>query len=168
MQILIHKTSLLRLEVNLRRDAIYLGDPMQLLQEGSDDVAAFVKLPSRLPFGIGKARKVRAGYLGNNAKKLIMPALAKGGQLRVRIVEIQARHLNSEGIDLISISVWGDPADIIPTDPLGRISTISASTILSYSPIATTISMASRISGTKPSGICENSMVRSKINLVHI
>jgi hypothetical protein len=52
---------------------------------------------------------------------LIMPALAKGGQLRVRIVEIQARHLNSEGIDLISISVWGNPADIIPTVPLGRV-----------------------------------------------
>lgn len=121
MQILIHKTSLLRLEVNLRRDAIYLGDPMHLLQEGTDDVAAFVQLPSRLPFGIGKARSVRAGYLGSHAAKLIMPALVKGGQLRVRIVEIQARHLNSEGIDFISISVWGNPADIIPTVPLGRV-----------------------------------------------
>jgi hypothetical protein len=121
MQVLIYKTSLLRLEVNLCRDAIYLGDPLQLVQEGSDDVAAFVNLPSRLPFGIGKARKVRAGYLENHAKKLIVPALAKGGQLRVRIVEIQARHLNSEGIDMISILVWGDPADIIPTVPLGRI-----------------------------------------------
>ena len=121
MQILIHKTSLLRLEVNLRRDAIYLGDPMHLLQEGTDDVAAFVQLPSRLPFGIGKARSVRAGYLGNHAAKLIMPALVKGGQLRVRIVEIQARHLNSEGIDFISISVWGNPADIIPTVPFGRV-----------------------------------------------
>lgn len=121
MQILTYKTSLLRLEVNLCRDAIYLGDPLQLVQEGNDDVAAFVKLPSRLPFGIGKARKVRAGYLENHAKKLIVPVLAKGGQLRVRIVEIQARHLNSEGIDMISISVWGDPADIIPTVPLGRI-----------------------------------------------
>lgn len=121
MQILIHKTSLLRLEVNLRRDAIYLGDPMHLLQEGTDDVAAFVQLPSRLPFGIGKARSVRAGYLGNHAAKLIMPALVKGGQLRVRIVEIQARHLNSDGIDFISISVWGNPADIIPTVPLGRV-----------------------------------------------
>lgn len=121
MQVLIYKTSLLRLEVNLRRDAIYLGDPLQLQQEGSDDVAAFVNLPSLLPFRIGKARKVRAGYLGNHAKKLIVPALAKGVQLRVRIVEIQARHLNSEGTDMISISVWGDPADIIPTVPPGRI-----------------------------------------------
>jgi hypothetical protein len=118
---MIHKTSLLRLEVNLRRDAIYLGDPMQLLLEGTDDVAAFVQLPSRLPFGIGKVRSVRAGYLGNHAEELIMPALVKGGQLRVRIVEIQARHLNSTGIDLISISVWGNPADIIPTVPLGRV-----------------------------------------------
>ncbi len=37
-----------------------------------------------------------------------------------------------------------------------RISTTSASTILSYSPTAITISIASRISGTKPSGICAN------------
>ena len=46
--------------------------------------------------------------------------------------------------------------------------TTSASTILSYSPTATTISMASRISGTKPSGICANSMVFLRLNLVYI
>jgi len=54
MQVLIHRTSLVQLESNLRISGIGLGDPVQLLQEGDSDIAAFVMLPSRLPFGLGK------------------------------------------------------------------------------------------------------------------
>jgi hypothetical protein len=114
MQALIHKTSLVRLEPNLRISGIGLGDPVQLLQEGDANIAAFVMLPSRAPFGLGRSRIVRAGYLGNQAKALLWPAFEKDVQLRVRIVEICAAHLAADGVDRIFISVWGDPADIAP------------------------------------------------------
>lgn len=115
MQILIHKTSLVRLEASLRIDGVGLGDPVQLQKEGDADIAAFVMLPSRLPFGLGKSRIVRAGYLGNQAKALLWPAFKKPVSLRVRIVEILAAHLNVDGRNRISISVWGDPADVLPS-----------------------------------------------------
>jgi hypothetical protein len=118
MQVLIHKTCLTKIEPDLRRSTISLGDSVQLIQEDRDEVAAFVLVPSRLPFGIGKDKNVRVGYLGNKAKALIMPAIHKDSPLRVRIVEIQAGHLNADGMDRVSISVWGDPADImVPVFP---------------------------------------------------
>jgi hypothetical protein len=117
MQVLIHKTSLVRLEANLRISGIGLGDPVQLLQEGESDIAAFVMLPSRMPFGLGKSRIVRAGYLGNQAKALLWPAFEKDAPLRVRVVEILAAHLAGDGLNRVSISVWGDPADITPSVP---------------------------------------------------
>jgi hypothetical protein len=114
MQVLIHKTSLVRLEPDLRISSIGLGDPVQLLREGDADVSAFVKLPSRIPFGLGKCSIVRAGYLGNQAKSWLWPALEKDAPLRVRIVEMLAAHLTGDGLNRVSISVWGDPADITP------------------------------------------------------
>ena len=94
-----------------------IGDPVQLQKEGDAEIAAFVMLPSRLPFGLGKSRIVRAGYLGNQAKALLWPAFEKPAPLRVRIVEILAAHLNADGTNRISISVWGDPADVVPSVP---------------------------------------------------
>lgn len=121
MQILIHKTSLVRLEATLRIDGVGLGDPVQLQKEGDADIAAYVMLPSRLPFGLGKSRIVRAGYLGNQAKALLWSAFEKPAPLRVRIVEILAAHLNADGTNRISISVWGDPADVVPSVPRASI-----------------------------------------------
>lgn len=117
MQVLIHKTSLVRLDSNLRISGVGLGDPVQLLQEGESDIAAFVMLPSRLPFGLGKPQVVRAGHLGSQAKALLWPAFEKDAPLRVRVVEILGAHLAGDGVDRISISVWGDPADIMPSVP---------------------------------------------------
>lgn len=99
MQVLIHKTSLVRLEANLRISGVGLGDPVQLLQEGETDIAAFVMLPSRMPFGLGKSHIVRAGYLGNQAKALLWPAFEKDAPLRVRVVEILAAHLAGDGLN---------------------------------------------------------------------
>ena len=118
MQVLIHKTGLVRLSANRRMARIGLGDPVQLQQEGATDIAAFVMLPSRMPFGLGKSRITRAGYLGNQARALLWPAFEKDAALRVRIVEILAAHLASDGLNRISISVWGDPADIVPSGPI--------------------------------------------------
>lgn len=113
MQVLIHKTNLVRLEPRLRKIGIGLADPVQLLREGDANVAALVTLPSRLPFGFGKPRIVRIGYLGEQAKAILWPALEKAAPLRVRIVGVLASHLKGDGVNQISISVWGDPDDIV-------------------------------------------------------
>jgi len=121
MQALIQMTSLLRLDPNLRISGVELGDPVQLVQDASDEIAVYLTLASRLPFGLGKSKIVLAGYLSDQAKTLIMPAIEKDAALRVRIVDIRAAHLHSDGGNRLSISVWGDPADIAPKGPPGRI-----------------------------------------------
>jgi len=121
MQILIHKTSLIRLELSVRSLAVGLGDPVQLIPEDQTDVAAYVSLPSRLPFGLGKPRAIRLGYLDSQASALLMPAFAKATPLRVRIVEIQAAHLRKDGTDRVSISVWGNSEEILKSAPRKRI-----------------------------------------------
>lgn len=112
MQVLIHKTNLVRLEPRLPKLGIGLSDPVQLLQEGDSNIAALVTLPSRFPFGFGKPRTMRIGYLGEQAKSMLWPALEKAAPLRVRIVGVLTAHLKGDGMNQISISVWGDPADI--------------------------------------------------------
>ena len=113
MQVLIHKTSLHRLQMKLSKMATVLGDAVQLVLESNDNVAVYFIEPSRFPFGFGKSRLVRAGYLDNQAKALLMPALEKDAPLRVRIVDMKAAHLSADGTDSVSISVWGNSADIL-------------------------------------------------------
>ena len=114
MQILIHKASLVRLQVPIRGLRIGLGEAVMLIYNNVSEVAVMAMLPSRLPFGLGRLRKVKLGYLGDHTKALLMPALEMGAQLRVRIVELDSGHLRSDGCDRIAISVWGDPAGVMP------------------------------------------------------
>jgi hypothetical protein len=121
MLVLIHKTSLVRLGSSLRINRLRPGDPVQLRKEGDVHVAAYIMLPSRLPFRIGNNRFVRAGHLNNRATSLLLPAFVKSANLKARIVEILEPHHNREASNCISISVWGDPVDIIPIAPRASI-----------------------------------------------
>lgn len=113
MQILIHKTRLTRLLIDLRNLQISMGDPIQLIKDEENNLAALAKLPPRLPFGIGRSRTIRLGYLGPHATSILWPAVEKDAHLRVRIVEIEKAHLSMKQTDQISISVWGDPVDLM-------------------------------------------------------
>jgi hypothetical protein len=113
MQILIHKANVVRLQVPVRDLRLGLGEPVVLVRDNASDVAVMAMLPSRLPFGLGRLRKVKLGYLGDHTKTLLMPALDLGVQLRVRIVELDAAHLRTDGCDRIAISVWGDHAGVM-------------------------------------------------------
>ena len=114
MHILIHKANLVRLQLPVRGLRLGLGEAVVLVHDNASEVAVMAMLPSRLPFGLGRLRKVKLGYLGEHTKALLMPALEIGAQLRVRIVELDAGHLRTNGCDRIAISVWGDPAGMMP------------------------------------------------------
>ncbi len=116
MQVLIHKTSLERLEFSLRKLRICLGDPIELVRDEKDELAAIAKLPTSMPFGLGWGRHKRLGYLGAQAKATLLPAIEINSPLRVRIVEIESAHLCAARADRISVSVWGDPANFMTVD----------------------------------------------------
>ena len=114
MQILIHKADLVRLQLPVRSLRLGLGEAVVLVHDNASEVTVMAMLPSRLPFGLGRLRKVKLGYLGDHTKALLMPALELGAQLRVRIVELDAGHLRADGCNRIAILVWGDPAGMMP------------------------------------------------------
>jgi len=109
MQPLIHKASV-KLAANKLPSGVSLNDAVILrLNDDDDGITVILTLPSRLPFGIGKPRKIALGTLGQHATNLIKPALEKSTYLRVRIVEIEPAHLSHDGKNKLHISVWGDP-----------------------------------------------------------
>ncbi len=114
MQIFIRKANLVRLQLPVRGLRLGLGEAVVLVHHNTSEVAVMAMLASRLPFGLGGSRKTKLGYLGDHTKALLMPALELGTQLRVRLVELDAAHLRADGCDRIAISVWGDPAGMMP------------------------------------------------------
>lgn len=113
MQALIHQASLHGLQIPIRGSSMVPGHSVELALDPDYIVAAFVTLPSRLPFGFGQPRRKHLGYLEPEVAKKIAPAIEKQVVLRVRIVEIEPAHARADGIDQISISVWG-AADALP------------------------------------------------------
>jgi hypothetical protein len=79
-------------------------------------IKAYVDLPSRWLFGLGRPRRICLGYLHPRATELLLPALDIGASLRVRIVEVEPAHARADGVDSVSISVWGHPDDLAPPD----------------------------------------------------
>lgn len=114
MQALIHKASLHGLKIRIRGSGIVPGQPVELECHAERELAVVVTSPSRWSFGLGKPKRRILGYLHPEASAMIMPAIEKAASLRVRIVEIEPAHARMEGVDQISVSVWGEPADLKP------------------------------------------------------
>ncbi len=113
MQALIHQARLHGLRIPIRGSSMAPGHPVELALDPDYIVAAFVTLPSRLPFGLGRATRKHLGYLDPQVAEKIAPAIEKQAVLRVRIVEIEPAHARTDVDDRISISVWGEP-DALP------------------------------------------------------
>ncbi|GGC18832.1 hypothetical protein GCM10011363_39360 [Marivita lacus] len=93
-----------------------------LLCDADEVVSAYVSLPSRLPFGLGKRRRRRLGVLDMQSSRMLVPALERQAPLRVRVVEIEFPHLNRNRLNTVYISVWGKRSDLIPREnPMARI-----------------------------------------------
>ena len=117
MQALIHQASLYGLRIPIRGSDMAPGHAVELALDPDYIVAAFVKLPSRLPFGLGRPRRKHLGYLEPEVAEKIAPAIEKQALLRVRIVEIEPAHARPDGVDQISISVWGEPRCLASITP---------------------------------------------------
>ncbi len=116
MQVLIHKANLVHLEITVRNSGIDLCDSVQIVREANDDLAVMAKIRTRIPFGLGWDRVRRLGYLGAQAKRILLPVIENGAPLSVRVVEIESAHLRSDNNDRISVSVWGKPTDVTPVN----------------------------------------------------
>lgn len=122
VEALIHKVALTRLDLDPHSAGVSPGDHVFLVCEADERVAAYVTLPSRLPFGWGKRRTKRLGLLDPQSSRMLMPALERHANLRVRVVEIEFPHLNRNRLNTVYISVWGNPSDLIPRKhPMARI-----------------------------------------------
>ncbi|ATX67113.1 hypothetical protein [Roseinatronobacter bogoriensis] len=114
MQALIHQTRIDGLQFAIQGSGVTLGQDVALEYDQQNRVAAFVKLPARWSFGFSRNKRKQLGYLGPDAAMLITPALERQAPLRVRIVELEPAHAREEGIDQVSVSIWGRPSDLQP------------------------------------------------------
>ena len=106
MQPLIHKAPV-HLTARTLPASVSPGDPVRLLLQDDGTITVILTVPSRLPFGLGRSKEVVAGTLGQQATEMLRPALQTSAHLRLRVVEIEPAHLNSNGQSQLYISVWG-------------------------------------------------------------
>jgi hypothetical protein len=111
MQPLIHQASLHRLSLAIGGSGIVPGQNVDLEVTAEREICVYALLPSRLPFGLGRPHRHCLGFLQPEATKLLLSALDGKARLRVRIVEVEPAHARADGVDSVSISVWGDPDD---------------------------------------------------------
>lgn len=100
---------------------ITLGDPAYLALNDDETISVFVMLPSRLPFGFGKAKSLEIGKINGSEQMALMLALKKRAEIRVKIIEIVPHYINQSGRDSIYISVWGHLDDFTLQEPPRRI-----------------------------------------------
>jgi hypothetical protein len=111
MQPIIHKAAI-ALDLNPVSIGVSPGDRALLSMNSDTTVSVFVERPSRLPFGLGKPRVVLLGTLGARATEILLPALERKADFRVRIIEVEPAHLSRTGRASVYVSVWGNPADV--------------------------------------------------------
>lgn len=118
MQALIYQASLYGLTLPVHGSGLAPGQAVELALDPDYIVAAFVQLPSRLPFGLGKPRRKHLGYLEPDVAEWIAPALERQVALRVRIVEIEPAYARTDGLDQILVSIWGAPEAFLLSEVL--------------------------------------------------
>ena len=114
MEVLIHKIALEALQLDPHSVGVVPGDPVLLQCDADDVVSAYVSLPSRLPFGLGGRRQRCLGTLDAKPARMLLPALKRHANLRVRVVELEFPHLNRSRVNAVYISVWGKRSDLVP------------------------------------------------------
>ncbi|MDZ4137040.1 MAG: hypothetical protein U1D06_15830, partial [Paracoccaceae bacterium] len=107
VQPIIHKAPVMGLAVNIHKAGLSIGDPADLRLLADGQIGVYVTVRKRFLFF---PRKVVAflGHLGPQASQIILPALDRGGTLRVRIVSLKPEHLAGPNKPEVHVSIWGD------------------------------------------------------------
>lgn len=116
MQPIIHKAAV-ALSINPVSVGISPRDSALLVLNPDATVTVLVERPSRLSFGLGSPRLVPIGALAARATDILLPALERQVDLRVRVVEVELPHVARTGRASVFVSVWGNPADLDPLKP---------------------------------------------------
>jgi hypothetical protein len=114
---LIRKAELVRLQVNVARADLSIGDVAELYLIEPDQIGVFARVRSRWLGLIPYRTRRLLGLLGPAASALILPSLLHGDHLRVRIVGLTPEHLAAAGAAEVHVSIWGDPARILAEKP---------------------------------------------------
>lgn len=106
---LIHKAQVLGLQIHVGRAGLCLGDAAEAisLEDGTIGVAARIRRP--LLGLIPRQKQMVLGRLGPAASRILMPELAQGRPLRLRIVGLTPEHLAGPDGAEVHISAWGAP-----------------------------------------------------------
>ncbi len=112
MQALIYKAPIVDLQINPAKIGVALGDHAELELDAERRVVVHLLKEPRLPFGLGRQSRIRAGFLAPQAAVLITPALIRDAALRVRVVEVEPAFVRSTARGSICLSVWGNPNDL--------------------------------------------------------
>ena len=112
MQPIIHKAGI-TLELNPLSLGISPSDRALLYLNSDTTISVLVERPSRLHFGLGKPRVILLGKLGPRATDILLTALERKADFRVRIIEVEPAHISRTGRTSVYVSVWGNPADIV-------------------------------------------------------
>ena len=112
MQPIIHKAAI-ALELNPLSVGVSPSERALLSLNSDTTISVLVERPSRLPFGLGKQRVILLGKLGPRATDILLPALERKADFRVRIIEVEPAHISRTGRTSVYVSVWGNPADIV-------------------------------------------------------
>lgn len=127
LQVLYAKECLVDLAVSVKKLRVGLGDAATLLREGEESVAVVIQQPSRWPFGFGKPKRMKLGYVSDKTSQRLLFALDRGAPLKARIVTLEKGHLRHDGVDKIAISIWGEPETL--EGPRSKVSIFSPSRI---------------------------------------
>lgn len=97
------------LQIHVGRSGLSLGDTVALSLDAHGRVIVTAMVRQRVLGVFGRTRLRSLGHLGPVIDQLLMPLIATGQELRVRVVGITPEHLSTDGGPEVFVSVWGAP-----------------------------------------------------------
>lgn len=106
---LLAKVPVRDLQIHVGRSGLSLGDTVALSLDAHGRVIVTAMVRQRVLGVFGRTRLRSLGHLGPVIDQLLMPLIATGQELRVRVVGITPEHLSTDDGPEVFVSVWGAP-----------------------------------------------------------
>ena len=106
---LLAKVPIYDLQIHVGRSGLSLGDAVVLTLDAQGRVIVTALVRQRVLGVFGRTRLRSLGHLGPVIDRLLVPLIAAGQDLRVRVVGITPEHLSTDDGPEVFVSVWGAP-----------------------------------------------------------